>query len=368
MKINLLIDSNNFLNRVLFGLEKYSKYKEKIPDYKKPKFSKEEHLPNEEVGELFLEKIEADFNYLLKDIPQPDNIFFLQDSSSWRKQVLINGEKTYKINRKKKLKEKSINWDIFESATNKFLEKYSGIIPIRINGLEADDLIYLVKDKLIEYNSECLNIIMSTDGDFNQLLDYNTIIYNHMHTNPRFLISNEYDIKEYKNMNRSSFINKKEENPFDMSDHSFSGKLSDSKKIFESIENSFNIESEDPKLSLFIKVLNGDKKDDVPSIYYWDTEKSKIRVTARYYNKIIDYYNKHELSISMDDFLTEKNARTIKSLLETYVKRDVDLKTLATNLKRNRLLLYLSKDTIPNKLVEQFDKNFENLKDKMNLS
>lgn len=373
MKINLLIDSNNFLNKVLFGLEKYSDRKKKIPGYVAPKFSKTEHLPNEEVADLFLEKIEVDFNYLIKDIPTPDNIFLLQDAKSWRKEILINGEKTYKINRKEKLKEKGIDWNVFESVLDRFLNQNTGIVPIRIQGLEADDLVHLLNEQLIEENSNCLNIIMSTDGDFNQLLGYNTIIYNYIHTNTRFIVSNNYELDEYKNMGRSSLFEKKSSNPFDMGNHDFSGKLTDSKDIFESIEDIFTIDSEDPDVSLFQKVLCGDKKDDVPSIYEWEYENKEgklisARVTPRYYNKILEYYNSHNISISMDNFLTKDNVQLLKTLLETYVKREVDLKVLATNLKRNRLLLYLSKDTIPKKLTEKFNLEFDNLRDKMNLS
>ena len=90
MKINLLIDSNNFLNKVLFGLQKYSDMKKKIPGYIAPVFSKTEHIPNDEVEELFAEKIKIDYEYLLKKIPTPDNIFFLQDAKSWRKKVRID--------------------------------------------------------------------------------------------------------------------------------------------------------------------------------------------------------------------------------------------------------------------------------------
>jgi hypothetical protein len=373
MKINLLIDSNNFLNKVLFGLQKYSDRKRSIPGYIAPKFSQTEHIPNDEVEDLFFEKIGIDFNYLLKDVPTPDNIFFLKDAKSWRKKVLINGEMSYKSSRKKKLQEKNIDWNRFDNTLNKFLEENSDIIPIKIDGLEADDLVYLLNEQLIEENPNCLNIIMSTDGDFNQLLGYNTIIYNYLHTNPRFLISSKYELLEYKNMARGSLFENKSKNPFDMSNTNFTGKLMDSKDIFESIQNNFSIESEDPELSIFTKVLYGDPKDDVPNIYYWEHTNSKgdlvtTKVTPKFYNKIIEYYKSHDISISMDNFLTKENAKLLKILIETYTKKEVDLKLLATNLKRNRLLLYLSKNTIPEKLVEKFSNEFESFKDKLNLS
>lgn len=371
MKINLLIDSNNFLNKVLFGLQKYSDMKKKIPGYIAPVFSKTEHIPNDEVEELFAEKIKIDYEYLLKKIPTPDNIFFLQDAKSWRKKVRIDGEYSYKSSRKQKLIEKNIDWNRFESAFNKFLEEYSGITTIKINGLEADDLIYLLNDNLIIENPKCLNIIMSTDGDFNQLLGYNTIIYNYQHTNTRFLISSNHELKEYKNMGRSNVFENR--NPFDMGKHNFSGKLTDSKDIFEHIQKEFIIDSKDPDVSIFTKVLYGDPKDDVPNIYYWESVNSKgktviTKLTPKYYNKIIEYYESHNISMSMNDFLTIKNVKLLKTLIETYTKKEVDLKKLALNLKRNRLLLYLSKNTIPEKLIERFSKKFEEIKDTSRLS
>ena len=373
MKVNLLIDSNNFLNKVLFGLQKYSDRKKMMPGYIAPKFSQTEHLPNDEVEELFFEKIQVDYNYLLKDIPTPDNIFLLKDAKSWRKKVLIDGEATYKIRRKEKLKEKSIDWNRFDNALNNFLEENTGIIPIKINGLEADDLIYLINEQLIEEDPDCLNIIMSTDGDFNQLLGYNTIIYNYMHTNTRFLISSKYDLMEYKSMATRPMLEKKSHNPFNMRNHNFDGKYTDSKSLFESIEDKFTIESDDPDISLFTKILYGDRKDDVPNIYKWEhiNDKGKTvvtQVTPKYYTKIIEYYTTHNISMSMENFLTNKNVKLLKTLIETYTKKEIDLKQLAINLKRNRLLLYLSKQTIPGKLIERFSVEFENLRDKLSRS
>ena len=72
--------------------------------------------------------------------------------------------------------------------------------------------------------------------------------------------------------------------------------------------------------------------------------------------------------MSMENFLTNKNVKLLKTLIETYTKKEIDLKQLAINLKRNRLLLYLSKQTIPGKLIERFSVEFENLRDKLSRS
>jgi 5'-3' exonuclease len=93
----------------------------------------------------------------------------------------------YKGNRKLK---RITNWSSFDDLADESasmsqqmlrLVDYLHQLPVNIitrDKLEADDIICLLDNTLLKEDETALNIIVSTDGDFKQLLKPRTIIYN----------------------------------------------------------------------------------------------------------------------------------------------------------------------------------------------
>ncbi len=106
-----------------------------------------------------------------------DHIIFCFEGRSWRKQY----DTAYKANRKiakDKLSQDDIDFNDYlmevQSDIKTFLENKTNVTVLHHSDLEADDLIAA----WIQTHTEDKHVILSTDGDFLQLLADNVSIYN----------------------------------------------------------------------------------------------------------------------------------------------------------------------------------------------
>jgi 5'-3' exonuclease len=131
----------------------------------------------------FMEKYPKLFEKTLCDIVKTtkvkwENVFIVKDSirdTIWRNDYFNN----YKGTRDNKLD--SFNKDIFKYTYNILLcnlQKRFGFNIINHNRLEADDVIALSKNYIRTINSHVIINIVTNDNDYIQLLDDNTIIKN----------------------------------------------------------------------------------------------------------------------------------------------------------------------------------------------
>ena len=106
-----------------------------------------------------------------------DHVVFCLEGRSWRKDVY----KPYKRNRQetrdaltpRELEEDKVFWETFDSF-NEFIREKTNCSVLQHKQLEADDLIA----GWIQHHPEDQHIILSTDGDFAQLLAPNVKQYN----------------------------------------------------------------------------------------------------------------------------------------------------------------------------------------------
>lgn len=151
----LLLDCHNFVFRVLFiALAHSKKFHE---DINETDFSYWKYL--------FTKSMMTTIKLF-----SPRQIIVAMDKSSWRKDVY----KEYKANRKISRDASAIDFDKFFAMMEIFFEDMketiSNVSFIRIDKCEADDIIAVIS-KNITANS----IIVSTDKDLNQLLQYKHI-------------------------------------------------------------------------------------------------------------------------------------------------------------------------------------------------
>jgi hypothetical protein len=207
----------------------------------------------------------------LKNNINPDEVIIACDNKSWRKQYYPK----YKANRDYSGLTKYFN------EFNKLIEELTQYFPfkvINIQGLEGDDIIALFILHNDKYNY--INVVTSKDSDLKQLLLYPNTIYYHI----------------------------------------------DDKKSLELSESEI-------KEQLLIKLLKGDKTDNVPNVY-------------------TDEIIKGTRQKSVTKGFIEDCKEDIKKVM-------MYDKAISERYERNKKLIFLSKNNIPvdlqNKMLEFYD-------------
>lgn len=159
-------------------------------------------------------------------------VLMVDSKDNWRKKIFAEYKETRK---EKRDKQTDIDWNAFFNTFNEFVEEVKAYFPfyvITVKYAEADDIAgVMAKDK-----QDKKKIIVTSDGDYIQLLQYKNV------------------------------------------------------QLFDPIKNKFS-KSEDPLRDLKIKILMGDKGDNIPSI--------KARVGEVTAAKLVD--NPTELQALFED-------------------------------------------------------------------
>jgi len=210
-------------------------------------------------NELFMEKYPKLFERTLCDLVKSskvkwENVFIVKDSirdTIWRNDHFNN----YKGSRDDKLD--SFNKDIFKYTYNTLIPQLQACYKFNIlnhNRLEADDVIALSKNYIRSMNNHVLITIVTNDNDYIQLLDDHTIV---------------------KNLQ--------------------------GKELRSRIEVS-------PAMYLKIKILNGDKSDNIPSIMKKVGPKTAEKLAenednfVKFCEKNPDAYKQYKLNKLLIDF------------------------------------------------------------------
>jgi len=152
----LILDCHNFVFRVLFIALSHSK-----------KF----HEDINETGFAYWKYLFT--KSMMTTIKQfsPSNVIIATDSSSWRKDVYS----LYKANRKVSRDASAVDFEkffiIMEEFFNDMKNTITNISFLKIDKCEADDIIAILSKDVIKSNI----VIVSTDKDLNQLLQYQNV-------------------------------------------------------------------------------------------------------------------------------------------------------------------------------------------------
>ena len=152
-RFTLIIDGHNFFFRSLWSCFKQN--------------SKTKILSMQKDIDAYEKKMMIDFCSVVKSVsPIVNDIVFIKDSHSWRKELLLEHE--YKGNRKKT--QDDIDMVGFGVAVNNFTDTLVnfGIKVSQAERSEGDDLIYAWSRHL--FDSGKSSLILSTDKDLNQLI------------------------------------------------------------------------------------------------------------------------------------------------------------------------------------------------------
>lgn len=315
------------------------------------------YLLNKDVFTLFnLKSLHQDLYTLLKmDVEKLikmypfDKIYFISDSKAgyWRRQFYSE----YKTGR---VYDDKIDWEWVYNEYNNFVKELSEnpkIEMYKIDFAEGDDIMAYIINKNNELGYS--NMLINSDSDLYQLLrfdlskDYINFSYNYKFSDEKIYFPENYNV----------FLSEKKRSAknmlFDMTqDDEFID------FIIELILKTKTKEISNEEV-LFVKLISGDKSDNISSVYekVGKTGKSMgigktgaetiYKLYKETYNETIDF--------DSDDFI-EKASQIV-----SYSKKidNIEIEDIKNNIKRNRKLIKLTENYLPNYLLETLNEKIQ---------
>lgn len=289
----------------------------------------------------YINKFAIDICSIINSVKPVHTIICTDSQSAWRKQILP-GEDGYKGNR---MKDPNINWDNIFKCSNDLLhilEKHGACVA-SVEHAEADDMMACVKEVIFSDFPEYSIIIVSSDADIRQLIEFNA------------------DTKQYCIVyNTTTKISTKKKHLYvtqmfhdwlfapDVCDIFFTGYTIDNQKQYvnEFLNTNPNIELvvENPELVLINKILCGDDGDNVPSFYSFYKNDRVVRVTPKKAEKLMSLIKANNV-IELCN-----NAGKINEALETIFKRTINDVNCIERLDRQRRLVELNSKMFPDNI------------------
>jgi 5'-3' exonuclease len=307
-KINLIIDGNFLLTKNAFVAHK-----------NKILYSELETIMVKEVKTL-------------SELYTFDNIYFVSDDKyNWRKKIYGD----YKAKREK---DSEIDWPfVFETYENfkKNIINFKSIKQIQVGNAEGDDIIAYIVRKSNEKGYS--NLIISVDGDLYQLLDYDlnkgfiNIMFGHKMSDDRIHLPENY--KVFFDFAETS------SNPATLFNMSDDEEMID---FLKNISHRGQIVEKNKELELFVKIISGDKGDNITSVYESmtttgkprgigvDGAKSLYALYKEIYPEDINFNSTEIIERIKDVVCSFKkvepiNVNSIKNLMNDRIKRNLKL-------------------------------------------
>jgi len=319
MLCDLIIDGNYILSRLVFTL----------------------HKNNLLFGALHKSLENAISNYR-KWYPFA-NIYLVSDSKekSWRKQLT----KGYKATRKK---DSDIDWNFVYTAYGEFKESLTGIRVLEAPHIEGDDWISFLCHKA---NSEGRStIIVSNDYDIKQIVRFSleplwiNIMSNEMYNKEKLFMPKNYQL----------FINKvsklSNDDIFNLNDNSYFLKLMDR---FLTKYEIFEIDSTE---SLIIKLISGDKSDNIGSAWSQTKNGKKRGIGEKGAKTIYDEYLKEFGEINIEDPDLYENIADL--ICERKKLSKTQIESIVENLIDNVKLIDLRLENLPEEIITKMEQKY----------
>ena len=329
-RFTLIVDGHNFFFRSLWSCFSQG--------------TKKKLLTNDKDMDSYEKKLMLDFCAVIKQVnPVINDIVFVRDSHSWRKDLLLQQE--YKGNRRKA--QEDIDKNGFNTVTANFMNtlRSIGVKVSYADRCEGDDLIYAWSNQLFENGRSSL--ILSTDRDLNQLVkcvnDVHIIQYGPI--NNRLWVS-EPSYRIIQKLNEKHEVT--QENLFN---ELFT--VSIENDPFERFLESVNVEVVDPELVRFMKIVGGDASDNIYPVYYKPpTEISKAKgLGPKTVEKIFGKF-KETLGCEFDYHIygQEDTIKLLCNVIYDVAKindENFTRRMLFENIKTNASLVALTDESIP---------------------
>ena len=340
-RFTLIIDGHNFFFRSLWSTFRQG--------------GKTKVLATQKDKDTFEKKLMVDFCAVIKQVnPIINDIVFIMDSHSWRKDLLLQQE--YKGNRKK------VQDDIDKVGFNTVIGNFAdtlrsvGVKVSQVERSEGDDLIYAWSEHL--FNDGKSSLILSTDRDLNQLVKcVNGVhIIQYGPVNNKLWVSETSD-KEIKKLSNRQVTQENLFNEF------FT--ISIENDPFERFVEGVNIEVVDPEKVRFMKIVGGDTSDNIFPVYY-KAAKGDTRAKGlgpKTVEKIYDQF-KEKLGCEFDYHIygQEDTIKLLCNVIYDVAKindEEFTRRMLFENIKSNTSLVSLTDESIPEDVITSMDTDIE---------
>ena len=346
-RFTLIIDGHNFFFRSLWSCFRQS--------------SKIKILSTQKDIDMYEKKMMIDFCSIVKNVsPIVNDIVFIKDSHSWRKELLLEHE--YKGNRKKT--QDDIDMLGFSVAINNFTDTLNnfGIKVSHADRSEGDDLIYAWSNYL--FDSGKSSLILSTDKDLNQLIK----CVNDVHIIQYSPVANKLYVSKESNDIIKNISGRKDIQMENLFDELFS--ISIENDPFEKFISGMNIEEVYSEEIRFVKIIGGDVSDNIYPVYFkqGDGNNKSKGLGPKTVKKIYETF-KGKLGCDFD-YHIYSNEDVMKMLCniiydigkikdEEFTKR-----MLLENIKTNIKLVSLTDESIPSDIIENMITNINEEKTK----
>ena len=346
-RFTLIIDGHNFFFRSLWSCFRQG--------------SKVKILSTQKDIDAYEKKMMIDFCSVIKGVsPIVNDIVFIKDSHSWRKELLLEHE--YKGNRKKN--HDDIDMVGFSEAINNFTDTLNnfGIKVSHADRSEGDDLIYAWSNYL--FNSGKSSLILSTDKDLNQLIK----CVDGVHIIQYSPVANKLYVSKESNDIIKSISGRKEVQMENLFDELFT--ISIENDPFEKFVRGMDVEEVHSEEIRFNKIIGGDVSDNIYPVYFKQgdgTTKSK-GLGPKTVKKIYDTF-KGKLGCEFD-YHIYSNDDVMKMLCNIIyeigkIKDDEFTKRmLLENIRTNTRLVALTDESIPSDVIENMIANINEEKTK----
>jgi len=320
MNLDLLIDGNYILSKLVFTLHKH----------------------NLLYGGLH-KALENNISGYRKWYPFT-NIYLVSDSKekSWRKKIVDD----YKGTRKK---DTDIDWNFVYTAYGEFKDSLKNIKVLEAPHIEGDDwLSYLTERANHEGRSV---IIVSNDYDIKQMVNYSlepltiNLMTNEMYNKEKLFLPKNYQV----------FLNKLSRLPnddiFNLNDNvEFLG-------LLDNFINKYEVHEIDPMESLIIKIISGDSSDNINSVWSVTKNGKKRGIGAAGAKTIYDEYLLEFGEVNLLDPDLHENIADL--ICEKKKLGKSQISPIVGNIEMNVRLIDLRMSNLPPEVVGRMTKVFE---------
>lgn len=335
-KHTLLIDGNYFVFSRLFVLPK-------------PKTGK--LLGDDKQKKQFMRKLAIDFASEMRKLKGfVDDVVLTVDSKSWRKDLYPEAD--YKGTRKQS---SNVDWTAVYAVYEAFQEILAGkgVTVHQIQGAEADDVLFGWSTMLNNRGKSCM--VWTGDRDLIQLVNYSTA--NDAHT--IWYYNTRKSLYAYegfaKDMEESAAAEMSEDDMlFNMGGQHMMRDRYQRQILDWTVANKVEVTEVDCEKFIFIKILTGDKSDNIPSVVTWQKEMKggKLRsysITDKMAEKIYEQFIKEGEDFKIDYlFSGEQKDRLVDIIYRVVGRSSINL--IKGSLSSNIALMLLHTRTIPDSI------------------
>jgi 5'-3' exonuclease len=322
MLCDLIIDGNYILSKLVFTL----------------------HKNNLLYGALHNSMEKAIDNY--RSLYPFRNVYLVSDSKekSWRKKFT----RKYKVNRKK---DSTIDWEFVYNSYSEVKDSLTGIKVLEAPHIEGDDWISFLTEKS---NKEGIStIVISNDHDIKQLIRFNldkltiNIMSNEMFNRKKAFIPKNYGI----------FLNKVSKIPND--DIFNLNNNSEFINLMKTFINKYEVSEVNPTESLLIKLISGDKSDNIDSAWSQTKNGRKRGIGEKGAKGLYDKYLEEFGEINTDDPDLYENIADLICEKKKLSKSNIG--KIVSNIENNSKLIDLRVDNLPIEVVNKMKEKYGSL-------